>query len=253
MIFYHVSRLIWLLVSPQSLYVILLVTGVALLAARRAPKTAWTCLTMAGLIVTVPLGGWLLKPLEERYPRARLPAHIDGILVLGGGLGAKTLALRDVDSPEPAIIRLIAAAELARRYPEATLVFSGGNGDAANAFKTDTYAAHAIFAQLGLPADRALYEDRAHNTFENFMFSNRLVRPRRGQTWVLVTSAYHMPRAMAVARKAGWPMLPWPSDYRTVPGFSLVHLAPAANLEALDEAIHEWIGLLVYQLTGKAD
>ena len=250
--FFYASKIAWMILSPESFYLLLLIASVILLTMRVQIFVAWIFFALAMGVTIFPIGAWLLQPLENAYPRAQLPAHVDGILVLGGGLGAKSLVLRGVDAPEPSIVRLIAAAELARRYPAAKLVFTGGNGEAVNAFKTDAFAARAIFTQLGLAPSRAIYEDRSRNTFENFSFSQAMVRPRKGEVWVLVTSAFHMSRAMGVSRKAGWPMLPWPSDYRTTPSLSLFHFSLTENLTVLDLAAHEWLGLLAYRLSGKA-
>ncbi len=82
-----------------------------------------------------------------------------------------------------------------------------------------------------------------------------MVQPKPDETWVLVTTALHMPRAMGIARRLDWQILPWPTDYRT-PGDNA---SPAwrfsfgSNLSDLDEAAHEWLGLVAYYLVGKTD
>ena len=250
--FYTTSKLFWVVASPQTLFALLIAVGTVLLARGKARAIAFACFTIAALAALIPVGSWALQPLENQYPRPALPAHVDGILVLGGGLGPKMLVLRGVNAPEPAILRLVAAAELARRYSSAKLVFSGGNGDAANAFKSDAWAARAIFAQLGLSPQRVQYEDRARNTAENFLFSRPIAQPRPGETWMLITSAYHMPRSMAVARKQDWAVIPWASDYRTEPGFSFLNPDLQRNLALLDLAMHEWVGLVAYHASGRA-
>lgn len=248
--FFHLSKLFWLLASPESLFIALVLAAqLSLLLGRR--KTAGACVAVLAALVIFPAGSWLLRPLENTYTRPAWPDHVDGILVLGGGLGSKILYERGVDAAEPSVVRLIAAAELARRYPQARLVFSGGNGDGSDG-KTDAFAARTILTEMGVPAGHVLYEDRSRNTYENIALSQALVKPAKGQAWLLVTSAFHMPRAMAVARKAGWAMIPWPSDYRTGTHISLFHPALAANLVSLDLAVHEWIGLLAYHWSGKA-
>ena len=116
----------------------------------------------------------------------------------------------------------------------------------------ETTVARAIFGQLGLPANRVLYENRARDTWENFVYSRALAKPKPGETWLLVTSAYHLPRAMAVARRLGWTMQPWPSDYETVPKPGWLGANFAANLGRLDLAAHEWVGLIAYRVAGRA-
>jgi uncharacterized SAM-binding protein YcdF (DUF218 family) len=144
---------------------------------------------------------------------------------------------------------LISTYELARRYPSALVVFSGGWGENA-----DWIGARYIFAQMGLDPRRLTLERQSHNTYENLLFSQRLVHPRPGQTWVLATSAFQMPRAMAVARKLNWPLIPWSTDYLTPTGPpQLADIFDfGRNLRLADLGVHERLGLWAYELTGKA-
>ena len=211
---------------------------------------------LAGLlfvtILLLPLGAWLVKPLEDRFVHPAWPDHVDGILVLGGGAVPGILAERGMPVSLPGSARLLAAAEAARHYPNAKLVFSGGSGELIRTKGTEADVARVILRQAGIDTHRVVFEDRSSNTFENIAFSRKLVSPRPGETWLLVTSAFHMPRAMAVARKAGWTMIAWPSDYLTGthaagPSFPASF---SANLNALELGVHEWIGLAAYRLTG---
>ena len=87
--------------------------------------------------------------------------------------------------------------------------------DLANPQNAETVTARYIFTELGLAPGRFTLEPRARNTYENILFSQELMKPKPGQVWLLDTAAIHMPRAIAVARKLGWPMIAWPSDYIT--------------------------------------
>ena len=100
---------------------------------------------------------------------------------------------------------------------------------------------------------RIAVEDKSRNTLENAEFSRRVADPKPGERWLLITSAYHMPRAMAAFRLAGFPVEACPVDWRTR---GLVDLGrPFAllsdGLHRTDTAFHEWLGLLAYRLTGK--
>ena len=134
-------------------------------------------------------------------------------------------------------------------------MFTGGSGVLGGVGGppwSEAETARYIFAQVGLAPARLILEPRARNTYENILFTKALVKPRPGEVWLLVTSAVHMPRAMAIARKLNWPMLPWASDYVTAPHGAVIDFDIAGNLSALDYAVHERIGLLVYRLTAKA-
>ncbi len=250
-LFFPVSKIAWFLLAPSHLLVWLVMATVALLCWGRMRAGRGLALVSAVLMVTLavlPVGRWLLRPLEDQYPRPAVPpAKVDGILTLGGGLETDVLLARRAPGTAPSETRLVSTFELARRYPSARVVFSGGWGPYA-----DAKAAGYIFGQMGLDPRRLTLEDRSRNTFENLLFTQRLVRPRPGEVWLLATSAVQMPRAMAVARRLGWTMIPWPTDYVTAPPGAGGDSGVAGNLGKLDEATHEWVGLLAYQLSGMA-
>ena len=100
-----------------------------------------------------------------------------------------------------------------------------------------------------------VFEDRSRNTFENAVYTKALVKPRKGEDWLLITSAYHMPRAMGIFRALGMEPIAFPVDYRTY-GDSNDFRPPADGTLAVrnfETAAREWVGLLVYRLTGKTD
>ena len=243
MSFFAASKLLWFAVEPSHLLV-----WIAILAAifRNRILAAIVALSLV-LLLTVPVGNWALRPLEDAYPRPDWPGHVDGILVLGEGLTGEVLASRGVPGIGQDGGTLLAAVALAKRYPDARLVFTGGSGELGGSVAEARVAEH-IFGELGLAP---LYEDKARNTYENLLFARDLAAPKDGETWLLVAEALHMPRAMAVARKLGWKLLPWPSDYLTLKDGQEGALSLALNLAHLDKAVHEAVGLLAYRLSGK--
>ncbi|HMH66173.1 MAG TPA: YdcF family protein, partial [Rhizomicrobium sp.] len=117
---------------------------------------------------------------------------------------------------------------------------------------SEAETARYIFAQMGLDPTRLILEPRSRNTYENILNTKALVKPKPGEVWLLATSAIHMPRALGVARKLNWPMLPWPTDYLTGPHRASADFNIAGNLGAVDYAVHEWVGGLAYRLAGKS-
>ena len=108
---------------------------------------------------------------------------------------------------------------------------------------------------MGVDPQRITLETRSRNTDENARFTAALVHPQSDQTWLIVTSAYHMPRAMGLFRKAGFEAIAYPVDYRTVGGrrdWRLNANLPR-GLELFDLAVHEWVGLVAYRLSGRID
>ncbi len=244
--------------DPPNLLLAAFVAGTALLWTRwrAAGRTLLGVATAVGVAITVlPVADWLAVPLEVRFEHpASMPDRADGIIVLGGAFDlGNTEAEGPVEMTRRAD-RMVAFVALARRYPEAKLVFTGGSGRAFGAADhiTEAAAARLFLDQIGFPAERVLFEERSRDTYENALNAQALVRPAPGERWVLITSALHMPRAVACFRGVGWDVLPYPVDYRT-PG--AIRLAPhfrfLAALDGISEAAHEWAGLVVYRLLGR--
>jgi uncharacterized SAM-binding protein YcdF (DUF218 family) len=246
--FFTVSKLGWFLVQPMSLVVLLLAAGFALLIAGR--RTSGGALAGLGLLTLLlcgytSLGAMLIQPLEHRYARPAPPERVDGIVVLGGGVDTGVAGARRSSELNAAGDRFAEAMRLAVAYPAARILFTGTPGEAA--------AARRFVSDMRLAADRALIDDRSGNTEENATFSRALARPAPGETWLLVTSAWHMPRAMALFRQAGFAVVPWPVDYRSRGNgrFELSLDDPALNVSVTGIALHEWLGLIAYWLTGR--
>jgi uncharacterized SAM-binding protein YcdF (DUF218 family) len=99
-------------------------------------------------------------------------------------------------------------------------------------------------------------ESRSRNTDENARFTRELVSPESNERWLLVTSAAHVPRAVGSFRRAGFEVIPYPTDYRTegkVSDFWEFRTEPLEGINMLDAATHEWLGLIAYWLAGKSD
>ena len=243
--FFSAAQLFGTLSAPGNFLILMLVIGLALGATRYRRTGRWiTFATAAALAILLvfPVGSWAMSPLENRFPRPRLPDHVDGILVLSGGENPELFARRGTAAVIASEGRLVEAAELSRRFPQARIVFTG----------FEAKVARAAFAQMGVQANRITFEDHARNTWENLLFSKKLVAPRSGETWLLVTHAVSIPRAMGIARQVGWDMLAWPVDYHTAARESLFSFAFVGNVAGLELATHEWIGLFVYRLTGRS-
>ena len=149
---------------------------------------------------------------------------------------------------------MTAFADLAKKYPQAQLVFSGGSGVL---FQQDLKEAHfvrPIFENLGIIGKRVHYEDQSRNTAENAMFTKELVKPSNEGFWIIITSAFHMPRAIGAFRKVGWNAIPYPVDYSTMAGKqSQVTFNFSGGISWLATGLHEWLGLTFYWLTGRTN
>ncbi|MGE5515791.1 MAG: YdcF family protein [Bacteroidota bacterium] len=249
-------KLVEMLVDPLNLVLAALVLATVLL--RRVPVPAARRLVQGSVVVLLllavaPWGDWLLAPLENRVPQpAAAPARVDGIVVLGGAIDPVLSAARGQPALNGAGERLVAMVQLARRYPSARLVYSGGSGNIARQDLKEAPQARALLESLGVDCSQAIFEEQSRNTWENAMFSRALAQPQPGQTWLLVTSAAHMPRALGTFRAAGWSVVPYPVDYVTT-GSPRWGSGFTEGLLAVEQGLHEWAGLAYYRLRGWSD
>lgn len=252
--FFTASKLFWLVAAPSHLLFFATVLAlVFLLLGRMREGRAFALIAALLLLVfgILPVHTVLTRALENQYARPAYPARVDGVVVLGNGERADIVRSRGTEGSGQQDARMLAAFALARRYPDARVVFSGGSGAlGSHGDHAEADAARFVFDEIGLDPRRLVLERRSRNTAENLAFSRALVNPKPGETWLLATSASHMPRAMAESARQGWVMTAWPTDYATTPGGYGGYLEIGGNLAQSDWAVHEWIGLLAYRLKG---
>ncbi|ODT07916.1 MAG: hypothetical protein ABS58_05025 [Mesorhizobium sp. SCN 65-20] len=256
--FFYLSKIFWFFAQPLNFSILLLAFGLvaSFFGWRRMFRWAtFVSFLILAIAAWTSLGALMLNPLEERFQRPPMPEKVDGIVVLGGGFeGAINLARGGYELNSGGD-RFVETAILARRYPLAKVVVSGGTGTLVLEGEGDADTAPRLLGELGVARDRMVLENRSRNTYENAVFSKELVQPKPGETWLLVTSAFHMPRSMALFSKAGFTVVPWPVDYRTSgqEGVGLFTDNPADSLQNTTMAMREWIGLLAYWLSGRID
>jgi uncharacterized SAM-binding protein YcdF (DUF218 family) len=255
--FFVLAKTLGFFALPSNFLIALGIAGILLLLTRYRRLASWLVVTSLVLIAFAglsPLGNLLILPLEQRFPpweATRGPP--DGIVVLGGAVSPDVSAARGVVALNGAATRIIAAAELARRYPNARVIYSGGS----NALFSDRIAEAPFAVQeletLGVAHDRITAEEQSRNTVENAVFSRLIAQPKPGERWLLVTSAFHMPRAIAAFRAAGFPVEAYPVDWQTRGPIDATRLfgSLSEGLGRTDIAVHEWLGLLSYRLAGK--
>lgn len=258
--FYIVSKFVGLLIRGET-WLLLLLAATLFAQWRGARRSAalGLSLTFASLFVLtlVPVGFWAIAPLERQYPlNPPLDAAPDGIVVLGGGVEPLTWKETGIVHVNDAGDRLTEAAILARRYPKARILLSGGGATLSplgDDLPSEAAMTAAFLTGVGVDPARLLIEGLSRNTAGNAELSLQLVQPGDGQSWLLLTSAAHMPRAMAAFRRAGWTGLTaWPVDLSEPPsGTGLIWDLPA-NLYFLNRAVKEYVGILAYELASRS-
>jgi len=255
---FYLSKIVWAFLQPSTLIAIVLVAGF-LLAGRG--KLSGLPVLFCGIALYLiagfsPLANWLLIPLENRAEigMAETVDGAAGIIVLGGATsGARETGDRRVILNDAAD-RMIEAVRLAQQHPNLPIIFSGGNGDffANSGQEPEAELARRFFESFKITPPRLLLEDRSRNTLENAVFTAGMVQPQRDQRWVLVTSAFHMPRARALFEAQGFRIIPRPGDFRASgpQDYWQIFVKPSDGLRRLDMAAKEWVGLWISWLRG---
>jgi uncharacterized SAM-binding protein YcdF (DUF218 family) len=250
-VFFFLSKALWTFADPANFLLLLGVLGAWLLwtGARRAGRLLLsTTMTFLLLISVVPLGGYMMAFLEQRFPLSQEPTNVDGIVVLGGAIDAASYYKWPGSGYTSAMGRVVEAARLAKRHPSARLIVAGGPQPEQGHSEAD--ATREVLLDLGVAPERIALEVHSRNTYENALFVKQIAKPTSSEHWLLVTSAFHMPRAMGCFRAVGFPIIAYPVDYK-YEDVSTPRLDLFDGLSELKYAIHEYTGLLVYRLTGK--
>ena len=251
--FFLLSKAFAFVLTPSNFLALMGLLGLALALLRR-PKSGLSLLALG--IAGVALAGWsplgpaVLMTLEDRFPKQEIPSTITGIVMLGGAVDIHITQARGSAAWNDQAERITAVAELANRVPAARIVLSGGSGHP-DAISESSIAKQAL-AAMGVPEVRMELETRSRNTCENASESLITAKPKASEVWLLVTSASHMPRAVACFRAANFPVTPFPVDYHTRGSEDLRRMqeSVAEGLAQVDLAAHEWTGLIAYRLGG---
>lgn len=256
--FFYLSKILWFFAEPGNAILIALIIGLFLTITRfkKLGRSLVALVVVAALAITfVPFGNWMRIALEDRFPPQDLSLQsVDGIIVLGGVISPQLSAARETLSIGSAVERIIESAALARANPNAKLIFTGGTGSLIETELREADYVISLYESLGVRPPQLLLDRDARNTWENATNARGLVTPGPYERWVLVTSAFHMPRAVGVFRTQGWEVIPYPVDYATNPNAQITSpMSFTQGLGALYGATHEWIGLIAYWLNGKSD
>jgi uncharacterized SAM-binding protein YcdF (DUF218 family) len=255
--FFLLAKILGFFALPSNLLISLGLAGIILMATRFARLGRILAVASIALIAIAgwsPLGNALILSLEERFPPWDASRGAPtGIISLGGAIDTVVSSVRGEVALNEAAERLTAMAELVRRYPEAHIVFSGGSGRLIYDGPTEAELAVRLFESFGIDRHRVILENKSRDTDENARFTKELVHPKPGERWLIVTSAHHMPRAIGAFRAAGFPVEAYPVDYRTRGAIDLLRpFSPLSDgLRRTDTAMREWVGLVVYWLTGR--
>ncbi len=239
----------WWIINIDLLLILLIVGGASLIWFK---KKKWGKRLIVGgcigfvFLGIVPVGFWTLEQLENRFPRTEVPANAKGMILLGGSFDRLTSFGRKTIAYNLAAGKFIHFVELAKAYPHLQRVYTG------TPFEVE--AAKAEFRALGIDPASVLFEGESKNTLQNAAKTAALVHPEPADSWLLVTSAYHMPRSVGLFRKAGFNVIPFPVDYHTPGKYEpWFFIGLKDNLNAWHAGTREWLGMVANYIMGRSN
>jgi uncharacterized SAM-binding protein YcdF (DUF218 family) len=253
--FFLLSKILWIVINPFNVILSLLILGWMLLF--KKPAAGKRLIGMGLLIIFFAGSGFLpgimMRSLENRIPAGTIPSRIDGVIVLAGMVNMESSRKGLIELTEQSD-RIIEGIIMLQKYPEAKLIITGGSGSlkqGENLKEADYLKKLAI--SLGVNEERILIERNSRNTHEHALTLAKMLHTKEEGQWVLITSAFHMPRSFGCFKKEGLNVIPYPVDYKTkmdsFNNFSLVSFLPTMrNLSSFNIALHEWLGLATYRL-----
>ena len=253
---FFLSKFLWYFVNPFSLFIFLFFLSFIFLILKKTKiylVLFSISLIYILLISILPIGKLGIYFLErEFHTRIEYPDKIDGILILSGA--TKPYLSNEYNSIEinASAERLIESVFLIRKHQKAKIIFSGGSGALKFSKLTHAKVAKKFFEKMNVDNGQIIYENKSRNTYENIIFSKKIAMPNKNESWLLVTSAFHMKRAILIAKKQNWKFIPYPVDFNQPKKISLKpSIDMFSNLSTLQVAFHEWLGLFSYYILGR--
>ncbi len=254
--FFYLGKIFWALLSPLTLIGLLLLIGCGLRCMGRAKWGNRILGAGIGLFLIagfLPIGPNLMVWLESRYEvPAPMPEKVAGIIILGGAVHSEMSHIHNQPSLNEYGERVTEGVRLSRLYPQAKIVYSGGEGTLISGSSTEAEETKKLLENMGISTDRIVFESTSRTTYENMTDSKALINPQAGENWLLVTSAFHMPRSVAVFKKGNWDVIPYPAGYLEKGAIVVApRLDVLGNFYKLQVAMKEFVGIIAYALTGK--
>ena len=248
---FYLSKILWLMLNPYNFFIFvnLIIIFLYIFKFKIISITLFLINFIFLLTISIfPIGNLLIHKLEKEYHfSTQVPDIMDGILILGGATSHLLFREFNQVSVNGSAERLIESVKIIRKFENAKIVFSGGSGvlDMPDFGHSDS--AKFFYETVGIDTQRIIFENISRNTYENILLSKDIVNPKNTEKWLLITSAFHMKRAILVGKKLEWKLIPYAVDFKTPkeikfkPSFNLL-----SNLASFQQASHEWLGLLSY-------
>mgnify|MGYP001054399071 CR=1 FL=1 len=255
---FYLSKIIWLVLNPFNLFIFINITAIFFYILTYKKFSIFIFITnflFLFIISSFPIGSFLIYKLEKQY--YNLPQthkKIDGILILGGATNPMLFKEHNQVSLNGSSERLFEAISIIKTNNIAKVIFSGGSGIPDRPDLEHAQVAKLLFEKMGLETNKIVFEKKSRNTYENILFSKKIIKPQQTEKWLLITSASHMKRATLIASKLDWEIIPHPVDFQS---FKNLRYKPnlnfLSNLNSFQKASHEWLGLIYYYYMNRTE
>ena len=255
--YFYLSKFFWFVFSPLNLIIIFFILGFFfnIIKIKFLSKFFYIFSFIFFFISAIlPTGSYLNFLLEKKFHSFNsLPTNIDGILILGGATNPLlTLEFGQV-SLHGSVERLTESIKLIKKFPYAKVIFAGGSGSIKHPKLDHAEVVKKFFKEMGVDANNIIYEKKSRNTYENIFYAKNIINPKKNEKWLLVTSAFHLHRALSVAEKLKWNFIPYPTDFSMLKDYDWTHhYGFFNNISRFHEATYEWLGIIYYYYTGRS-
>lgn len=255
---FYLSKIIWLIFNPFNIFIFLTIISLIFYFLYLKKLSIIIFLTNFTCLLTIsifPIGNYLIYKLEKEYhSKIQPPQNLHGILILGGATNPLLFKDHEEISFNDAAERLIEAFHLIKKYKNIKVIMTGGSG-----LINETEIGHAdvakiFFNKMDLDTSKIIFENKSRNTNENIILSKKIAKPNNDEKWLIITSAFHMKRAILIGQKNNWEFIPYAVDFKSRSKFNFkpsIYLW--SNLSSFQLASHEWIGLVSYFLMQRTD
>ena len=247
---FYLSKVLWLIINPFNILLFFSLLTILLLLLKKNRLGIFSLFFFLIFLLSFgffPLGKYLIYYLEKNYHNSFIPDQVDGILILGGSTNPYLSQEFDEINFTASAERLVKSTELIKKYKNAKIIFSGGSGSIVYQKFTHAGIAKKFFIKMGLEKNRIIFENKSRNTYENILFSKKIIKPKKNEKWLVVTSASHMNRAIFIGQKADWILIPHAVDFNVPKKIKFeLNFHILNNINFMQKATHEWVGLIAY-------
>ena len=252
---FYLSKILWLIINPFNILLFFSLLTILLLLLNIKKLGIFSLYFFLILLLSFgffPFGKYLTYCLEKSYHNSYIPNHVDGILILGGATEPFLSKEFDQINFTSSAERLVESVTLIKKYKNAKIIFSSGSGSITYPKLGHAEVAKKFFVKMGLDTNRIFFENKSRNTYENILFSKHIANPIKNEKWLLVTSARHMNRAIFIGQKVDWALIPYAVDFNVPKKIKFkLSFNILSNLNFMQKASHEWVGLIAYYIMGR--